>query len=341
MASPCRESLDARLAHTAAPGDMRAERAWDSGVTREGITVLLSMRIGFHVKKAGGWRKALLQAVGQRCSTLQVFTAAPVQWAREPLDPEEASWFASELRRLDIAPLFVHGIYLLNLASPDPSLWAKSRDALADELRRAALIRSAGVVVHLGSVGEGGDVATGLTRVARAVDEALEASDAAVPVVLENCAGAGQLIGATIEHLGAVIEQSRYPGHLEVCLDTAHALASGYPLHTPDGLDALLHSFAINIGLEKLALIHANDSKGALGSSIDRHAHIGKGEIGASGFRVILNHPLLWHLPFIMETPDEDDWREKDMRALRRLIAPGSRPGLPRVRAIGKAPPTE
>ena len=292
------------------------------------------MRLGFHVKKAGGWRTAVAQAVRQRCTTIQVFTAAPVQWARAPMDPAEAAWFVEELARLDVGPLFVHGMYLLNLATGDDPLWAKSRDALADELRRAAMIQAAGVVVHLGSVGEGGEMAVVLKRVARAVDEALEAAGGRVPVVLENSVGAGWLVGSEIPQLGAVVARSRYPELLHVCIDTAHAFAAGYPIQTPDGLDEFLATCEDGFGLDRLRLIHANDSRGALGSNLDRHAHIGHGEIGRAGFETILNHPALSHLPFIMETPDEEDRRAADMRALRRLIDPERRPALPRVREV-------
>ncbi len=292
------------------------------------------MRLGFHVKKAGGWRTAVVQAVRQRCTTIQVFTAAPVQWARTPMDPAEAAWFVEELARLAVAPLFVHGMYLLNLATADEPLRAKSRDALAEELRRAAMIQAAGVVVHLGSVGEGGKMAVGLKRVARAVDEALEAAGGKVPVVLENCAGAGWLVGSEIRQLGAVVAKSRYPELLHVCIDTAHAYAAGYPIHTRDGLEQFLATCEDSFGLDRIRLIHANDSRGALGSNLDRHAHIGHGEIGKAGFATILNHPSLCHLPFIMETPDEEERRAADMRALRRLIDPGRRPALPGVREV-------
>src|SRR5450759_4009177 len=114
------------------------------------------MRIGFHVSIDGGFRKTVRKATQYHCTTLQVFTSAPVQWKRTPVDPEEAAWFAEELRRRDIQPLFVHAIYLRNLASDDKALWRKSRDNLAEELRRAATIGAAGVVFHLGSVGPEG-----------------------------------------------------------------------------------------------------------------------------------------------------------------------------------------
>lgn len=295
------------------------------------------MRIGFHVPIAGGWRRTLQRAIERRCTTLQVFTSAPVQWAQVPLHPVEAPWFAEALRALDIAPLFVHAIYLLNLATEDRELWERSRRHLRTELRRAHTLGAAGVVVHLGSTGDAGTEAAGLKRVARAVDFALGDAPGDCRVLLENCSGQGALIGSTPQALGEVMTLSRHPDRLAVCLDTAHAFARGYALHTPDGLGALLDECDRAFGLDRLVLIHANDSLGALGSRRDRHGHIGHGEIGRAGFANVLNHPALAHLPFIMETPSEQDWDARNLRAIRRLIRPANRPALPRP---GRVPPT-
>jgi deoxyribonuclease-4 len=287
------------------------------------------MRLGFHVQIAGGWEKTLQRAVDRRCTTLQVFTSAPVQWARKPLDPAGAAWFAEQLRARDIQPLFVHAIYLLNLATAEEQLWQRSRDNLAEELHRAGLLGAQGVVVHLGSVGAQGDLRQGIRRVARALDSALAQTNNAVTVLLENCAGQGNLVGCTPQALGEVIAHTRYPSRLQVCLDTAHAFAAGYPIHTEDGLGALLEECDAAFGLERLALIHANDSKGALGCNVDRHWHIGRGQIGREGFRVILNAPRLRQLAFIMETPSSEEWDARNMRVIRRLVDPHWRPKLP------------
>lgn len=290
------------------------------------------MRIGFHVSIAGGWPQTLARAVTRRCTTLQVFTTAPVRWAHKPLAADDAAWFRDALRALDIQPLFVHGIYLLNLAAGDRDLWRQSRDNLAEELRRAALLGAAGVVVHLGSVGEKGSLAAGLRRVARAIDQALRASGGACPVLLENCAGQGRLVGCTPPALGEVMSLSRHPEHLAVCLDTAHAFAVGYDLRKHADLQRLLDECDAAFGLERLRLIHANDTPARPGSNLDRHANIGKGEIGRRGFRLLTNEPRLERLPFIMETPDQDHRHAADMRALRAAIDPSRRPPLPPLR---------
>ena len=297
------------------------------------------MRIGFHVSIAGGWHKALERALARRCTALQVFTTAPVQWAHKPLASDDAAWFRDALRALDIQPLFVHGIYLLNLASGDRELWRRSRDNLAEELRRAAQLKAAGGVVPLGSVGASGSMAAGVRRVARAVDHALVASGGDCPVLLENCAGQGRLVGCTPAALGEVMSVSRHPEHLAVCLDTAHAFAVGYDLRAAAGLGRLLDECEAAFGLERLRLIHANDTEAQPGSNVDRHAHIGKGEIGREGFRLVMNEPRLERLPFIMETRDQDRRHAADMRALRAAIAPDRRPPLPRVRAPARRRP--
>lgn len=291
-----------------------------------------AMRLGFHVSIADGWEKTLQRAVTRRCATLQVFTSPPVQWARKPLDAAKAVWFAEALRALDIQPLFVHAIYLLNLATRDTDLWRRSRDNLAEELRRAAQLQAQGVVVHLGSVGERGGRQAGLKRVAKAIDQALRRADADVKILLENCAGQGNLVGCTPGALAEVIELSRLPDMLAVCIDTAHAFAHGYAIHTPQGLGNFLDECDSAFGLDLLRLLHANDSKSPLGSDVDRHWHIAKGEIGREGFRVIMNEPRLRHLPFIMETPDPDKWDKKNMRAIRLAVDKRRRPPLPPLR---------
>jgi deoxyribonuclease-4 len=288
------------------------------------------MRFGFHVQIAGGWEKTLERAVRRRCTALQVFTSAPVQWARKPLDPEGAAWFGGQLRARDIQPLFVHAIYLLNLATADEALWEHSRANLAEELERARQIGAQGVVLHLGSVGAEGDRRQGIRRVARALDGALQQADNGVAVLLENCAGQGNLVGCSPRALGEVIARARRAERMQVCLDTAHALAAGHAVHTQEGLEGLLDECDAAFGLERLALIHANDSKSALGSNVDRHWHIGHGQIGREGFRVILNAPRLRQLPFIMETPSSEEWDERNMRAIRRLVDARWRPALPK-----------
>jgi len=289
------------------------------------------MRIGFHVPTAGGWAKTLRRARERRCETVQVFVGAPVQWhVGEPAAAEVAAWREGIVAQ-DIRPVFVHACYLVNLASRDQALWRRSIRRLATDLRHATLLGGIGVVVHLGSPGEEADRARVLARVAAGIDAAIEEGGSEATVLLENSAGMGHGVGSSYGEIGEVMGRSRYPERLAVCLDSAHSLAAGYAWHEPEGLDLALAEADRSFGLERLALVHANDSRAAVGSRVDRHWHIGKGQIGARGFRVILNHPLLRDRPMIMETPEaslEADLR--NLRALRRCIRVEYRPALRR-----------
>jgi len=289
------------------------------------------VRIGFHIPTEGGWHKTLQRALDRRCETLQVFVGAPVQWKSPRPRADEAAEWREGLRRHDIGPVFVHANYLVNLASTEAALWRRSIRRLARDLRHAALLGAEGVVTHLGSprAENPRSLEWCLARVAAAVDAALERAEVEVVLLLENSAGMGSAVGSAYEHLGEIIGRSRHPDRLGVCLDSAHSFAAGYAWHLPEGLDAALDEADRAFGLGKLRLLHVNDSKTPLASHVDRHWHIGKGHIGSCGFRVIVNHPRLRHLPMIMETPEaslEADLR--NLRALRRCIPAAWRPPL-------------
>ncbi len=281
------------------------------------------MRIGFHVPTEGGWDKTLRRARERRCEAVQIFVGAPVQWkAADPSEEDAARW-REETARHDIRPVFVHACYLINLASPDRALRRKSIRRLATELDHAALMGALGAIMHLGSPGESADRAAVVARVAGAIDAALEGSDGRATLILENSAGMGNAVGSSYREIGDIIDGSRYPDRVAVCLDSAHSFAAGYAWHEPDGLDHALTEADSAFGLARLAVVHLNDSRAAFGSRSDRHWHIGKGQIGVQSFRVIANHPLLRGLPMIMETPEaslEADLR--NLRAVRRCIHP-------------------
>jgi len=291
------------------------------------------VRLGFHVSIAGGFDRCVERAIIRRCTTLQMFTAAPVQWARNDIGTDEAARFADELARLDIRPHFVHAKYLLNVSSPDLELRAKSVADLCAELQAARTLRAAGVILHLGSVGAEGTIAEGIDRVARALDTACECSPEGPPVVLENSAGQGNIVGARFAEIARIIAATNCPERARVCIDTAHAFGAGYPLHEEDGLERALDEMDATFGLERLALLHVNDSLLPLASGRDRHWHIGRGEIGREAMARIVNHPALLHLPFIMETPGTQADDLSNMRRIRRLIRPEHRPHLPPVPA--------
>jgi deoxyribonuclease-4 len=287
------------------------------------------MRLGFHVSIAGGLDRCIRRAVIRRCTALQMFTGAPVQWARAGFTDAEATAFADGLAERGIAPHFVHAKYLLNVSSPDPELRDKSVADLCEELAIARQLRAAGVIMHLGSVGAEGEIAEGIRRVARAVDVACEQVPDGPPIILENSAGQGNIVGAEFAQLAAIIDASECPERIRCCVDTAHAFGAGVPLHTAQGLEETLALINATFGMDRLALLHVNDSKVPFASGRDRHWHIGRGEIGREGMGRIVNHPRLVHLPFIMETPGKESDDVTNMRRIRRLIHTENRPPIP------------
>ncbi|MFO7675363.1 MAG: deoxyribonuclease IV [bacterium] len=269
------------------------------------------MRVGLHVSIAGGLERACLRAAEVGCETIQLFTRSPRGWSARPLDESGAGRFRRLTRALDITPVFVHAPYLVNLATTDRSLAARSRAVLVDELERAASLGASGVVVHPGRVrGREGGVA----RVARRVASVLRRAKGAVSLLLENTAGAAGEIGARFEELAEIIDRAGSADRLGMALDTAHAFAAGCELRNRPGLDAVLRELDRTVGLGRLQLLHLNDSRFGLDSHRDRHWHIGRGKIGLAGFRQVVNHPLLRHLPGILETPRAD--RRDDRRNL-------------------------
>ena len=289
------------------------------------------MRLGFHVSVAGGFENLVRGAVRRRCTALQMFTSAPVQWARRKVGVREGSRLAQHLAELDITPHFVHASYLLNLSSPDRALRRRSISDLAQEVEAARRLGAAGVIVHLGSVGAGGQIEEGIARVAEAADIVCERVPEGPPVILENSAGQGNMVGSRLEHIARIIEGADCPERLRVCIDTAHAFGAGYAVHTASGLRRTIEEMDATFGLERMALLHVNDSLLPFASGRDRHWHIGRGEIGREAMARIVNHPRLRHLPYIMETPGTEGDDLSNMRRIRRLLRPANRPPIPPV----------
>jgi len=214
----------------------------------------------------------------------------------------------------------VHTPYLLNLGASDRTLGERSQRVLAEELRRAERLGADFVVTHIGGSRPEEAHRKVLKRIAKRVDAALEAQPNSVILLLENSAGAGSLVGGRFEELAETISLCAYPQRLAVCIDTAHCHAAGYAVSSEMGWESTLAALDQAVGLDRLRLIHVNDSKSAFGSHVDRHWHIGKGTIGLSGFRALLRHPKVSHLPFIMETPQDSEADDtRNMRVMRRL----------------------
>jgi deoxyribonuclease-4 len=284
-------------------------------------TLFPLMRFGFHIPISGGLDKVVQRAVQRHCDTLQIFTRSPRIWLSRPLKEDEVSAFRTGIREANIQPVVVHTQYLVNLASADPILWQSSWQSLAEDLRRAETLGAQFVVTHPGSRGVS-PLEEGINRAGEAIRRAFTfgAQNDAPLLLLENTAGGGRLLGARFEELAAIAEAAGSPDKVGVCLDIAHAYQAGYDLASKEGLEAALEELGQTFGLARLKIIHANESATPLGSHRDRHWDIAEGFIGAGGFHLILTHPKLRHLPFIMETPTFELKRDlRNMRTIRRL----------------------
>ncbi len=280
------------------------------------------MRLGAHESIGGGLHKAFDRAQSVGCETLQIFVKSNRSWAVKPLTEEDIARFKAKAEETGIQPVVDHTSYLLNLGTPDDTLWKRSRDTLIIELERCEALGVPYLVLHPGShVGTGEEA--GLARVAQALGEVHAATPGfRAQILLETTAGQGTNLGYRFEHLGWLLEHTPTGERMGVCLDTCHVFAAGYELRTPEGYAATMEAFDRIVGLERLLALHLNDSKGDLGSRKDRHEHIGKGHIGLEGFRHVLNDPRLANLPGLLETPKSDDLHEdrENLVVLRSLV---------------------
>ena len=276
------------------------------------------VELGFHVSIAGTIDKAVDRALELDCDTFQVFTRNPRSWAFRELKECEVGAFREKRGKSGIDSVFGHMPYILNLASPDGGVYGRSVESLRVGLGRCSTLGIPMLVTHVGShVGEGSDL--GVARVVGALNAVLEGDDSGVVVLLENGSGSRNKVGSSFEELNRILEEVTNPERVAVCFDTCHAFAAGYELRTLEGLEGTLESFDAVIGLGRLRLVHLNDSVGGLGTGIDRHEHIGLGEIGVEGFRGILTSGLAC-LPLVMETPvDERRGDEENMSVARGL----------------------
>lgn len=282
----------------------------------------LGRKVGFHIPIAGGLSNVPEEAQRRGCTSVQAFSRSPRNWLLKELAPREVAAFREGLAARGISPVTVHTQYLLNLATDDRRLRRKSIESLRLEMTRAFVLGARYVVTHIGSAGQQPREAA-LARVATAVDEALRDAPDGVRLLLENSAGAGNLIGNSFQEIGQIVAMLGCKARVGTCLDVAHAFAAGYQITRAEGLEALVAELDRHLGRTRLELVHLNDSKAPCGARRDRHEHIGKGLMGKAGLRRTVNHPRLRHLPFIMETPEatiENDRR--NMAAFLALVAP-------------------
>ncbi|HVO98887.1 MAG TPA: deoxyribonuclease IV [Bryobacteraceae bacterium] len=275
------------------------------------------MRIGLHTSIAGSLERSALTAAELGANTFQIFSSSPRQWKASVPSAPAIKLLNNARKEYDLTPLVIHDNYLINLASADEAIRAKSIEAFRGELVRAIAIGAEYLVAHPGNY-KGQTIEQGIFHFLQGVAASAEGLKFDKLMLLVECTvGAGAQIGGRLEELHVIREYAAQMTHLPVgfCLDTCHLLASGYDISTEAGLKKTVGEADRILGLEHVHVIHANDSKGALGSHIDRHEHIGQGKIGFDGFRRILTHPKLRQKAFILETPvdkDGDDKRNLD-----------------------------
>jgi deoxyribonuclease-4 len=260
--------------------------------------------LGAHQSIAGGYYKAAEIAQRTGCDCVQVFTKNNNQWRAKPITDDEARRFRDALKSCQISHTLSHTSYLINLGSPDDALWEKSLDSFVVELQRADQLGIPYVVVHPGSYTTSSE-ARGLKRIVKALDEAHRRTRGiASKCLLENTAGQGSALGWKFEHLAAILDGVREADRLGgVCIDTCHLFAAGYAMSTEKDFRATLRELDRIVGLDRVKAFHLNDSKSKFGSRVDRHAHIGRGEIGLEPFRVLVNDRRFRNIPMYLETP--------------------------------------
>ena len=265
--------------------------------------------LGAHQSIAGGFAKAVERAVETGSACLQIFTRNINQWDVKPILAADAAAFRAAVREAGLACVVAHDSYLINPAAADAALRRKSIAGLVTELERAEQLGIRWVVAHPGAAGEQ-PTATAVARAADGIAAALDRTRGlAAGILVETTAGQGSCLGATFEEIAAILDRvDADPDRrkrIGVCLDTCHVFAAGYPLCPRAALDDTLTAFDRLVGLRRLKLIHANDSKKPLGSRVDRHEAIGRGKIGRAAFSLLMTHPRLAGIPIVLETPKE------------------------------------
>ena len=279
------------------------------------------MLYGAHVSSAGGISKAIDRAEELRCQAVQIFTQSPRMWRPTAHTAEETERFRERRAKVGIEAVVCHALYLVNLASPDREMHAKSVTAMRASLETAAAIGADGVVFHVGShLGAG--LEQGLALVVPAMRELLELTDDRLWLVLENSAGAGGTIGRSVDELATIVDRLGAHPRLGICLDSCHWWVSGVDVTDRAALDAVLEELDKRIGLDRLRCLHINDAEVGLGSNRDRHTTLGKGAIG-KGMATFLGHPAFQQLPAILETARPDGSYAGELRLLRRLHKQG------------------
>lgn len=280
------------------------------------------MILGAHVSGAGKIYQALDIAHDLGCDTMQIFSRSPQSWRNSSqIASEDIKEFIARRKKYKINPVFIHISYLINLASPDARLYHGSIQAYIEDMQEAEELGADYIVTHMGSHKETSEDA-GIKRLVEALNKILEKTKGSkVGILLENTSGSGSWLGYRFYHQQKIIKGIKEKSRVGLCLDTAHAYLAGYNLATKDGLKNLIDEIDALVGTKLIKLIHLNDAAGELGCHHDRHDHIGRGHIGLSGMKRIINHPKLKNIPMVLETPKSTQNSDKENLALARKLA--------------------
>jgi deoxyribonuclease-4 len=259
------------------------------------------MKIGAHVSTAGGIATCFDRAAKVGAECVQIFESAPQQWGTARLDDDQVAEFRDAMAESGIEPVFIHGKYLMNLASADAKIFKTSTSTLRSTLNIAGRIGALGVIFHTGS-SKGLGFEAVFEQICEAAARVLDETPPETLMIFENSAGHGDTIGGKFNELGEILRRIDNP-RAKVCIDTCHAFASGYDLSSAAGVAAVMDELSREIGFENVAAVHCNDSKTKLGAGRDLHENIGEGHIGRAGFEALVAHPALAAVPFLLEVP--------------------------------------
>ena len=273
-------------------------------------------RLGVHTSIAGGLHLSIERAKALGCNTLQIFSHNPRGWSVKPISREDILIFKTIRARYDISPVYIHASYLINMASRDNILRKKSIDMLLTEMNRADAIVADYVILHTGSAG-GDDENVARRRAVDALNKVAQAGQWKAGLLIENTAGEKGDISSTMRDLSEIMTGVKSPLLSGICLDTCHAFAAGYNIRDDKSIQRIVDEIKKYIGLDNVKLIHLNDSKGDIGSCIDRHEHLGLGKIGMIGLKQFINCESFRDVPLILETPKKREY--DDMRNLRKV----------------------
>ena len=276
--------------------------------------------VGLHVSAAGSLDLAFDRAQELGATTFQIFTRNPNQWTFKPLEDAAVSLFREKRKQSGFRRIVDHMPYLPNLASSETATVKIRRYSLDEETKRGDVLGVDYLVVHLGShLGKG--AAVGIANIADACNEAVAGSEGETTILLENMAGQKNSVGARFEEIRGILDKVKRPERVGVCLDSCHVYAAGFDLGSEEAVANTMGVFGDVIGLDRLKVVHLNDSKGTLGSRLDRHENIGEGKIGRKGMKAFLHSPGIGERPIVMETPYEDvRTMEKSIKLVRTLM---------------------